>query len=94
MFGSSKSFFSVLLGHTGASVAVHKLQCFTSSGSTASASYIIQNGVKFVALQTVVLWLHSALGITFAHLHFFSPSSILLIALNTKALTLSTAPLD
>jgi hypothetical protein len=90
---SSMSFSSSSLGHDGASIAVHKLRCFTSSSSTTSASYINQNGAKFVAL-TVVLWLYTTLGMTFTHFPFFLPSSIFLIASNIRALTLSTAPLD
>jgi hypothetical protein len=91
--GSSRSFSSASLGHTGASVAVCKFQCFTSSGNTASVLYINRNGVKFVALQTIVLWPHTAFSMTSAHLPFFSPSNIFLIASNIKALSLSTAPL-
>jgi hypothetical protein len=49
------------------SVVARKLQCFISSGSIAPAPYINQNGVKFVAQQTVVLWLHTAIGMTSAH---------------------------
>jgi hypothetical protein len=92
--GSSKSFSSASLGHTRASIVVHKIQYFTSSGSILSAPYINWNGVKFVALQNVVLWLHTALGMISTHLPFFSPSSIFLIALNIRTLALSTAPLD
>jgi hypothetical protein len=33
----------------------HKLRCFISSGSIATAPYISQDGVKFVVLQTIVL---------------------------------------
>jgi hypothetical protein len=76
------------------SVAVSRLQCFTSSGSTVSAPYINQKGVKFVALRTMVLWLRTAIGMASAHLPFFSPSSIFLIALNIGELALSTMPLD
>jgi hypothetical protein len=94
MSGFNKSFSSSLLGHTGASIAIRNLRYFTSSDSTSSAPYINQNGVKFVALQTVVLWLHIALGMTSAHLPFVLPSSIFLIALNIKVLGLSTALLD
>jgi hypothetical protein len=68
--------------------------CFISSDSTASAPNNNQNQVKLVALQTVVLWLHTALGMTSAHLPFFSPSSIFLIVSKIKALAHSTAPLD
>jgi hypothetical protein len=53
-------------------VAVLKLWCFTSSGRIAYAPYISQNRVKFVALHTVVLLLHTAFGITSTHLPFFS----------------------
>jgi hypothetical protein len=91
---SSRSFSSASLGHAGASVVVRKLQCFTSSGSIASAPYISQNGVKFVALQTVVLWLHTDCGMTSVHLSFFLPTSIFPIASNIKVLALFTAPLD
>jgi hypothetical protein len=91
---SSKSFSLASLGHDGASVAVHKLWCLTSSVSTTSTPYINKNGVKLVALHTVVLWLHTAVGMTSAHLPFFSPSSIFLIASNINVLALSTEPLD
>jgi hypothetical protein len=80
--------------HAGASIAVHKLLRFTSSGSTASAPYINRNGVKFVALHIVVLRLQIVVGMTSAQLPFFSPSSIFLIASNINVLALSTAPLD
>jgi hypothetical protein len=65
-----------------------------SLGNTASALYISQNGVKFVILETVVLWLHTALGMTSVHLPFFPPWSIFLIASNIRALALSIAPFD
>jgi hypothetical protein len=90
---SSRSFSLASLGHAGAPIVVHKLRCFTSSGWTASAPYMSRNGVKFVALHTVVLWLHTACGMTSAHFPFFSPSSIFLIASNIRLLSLSTAPL-
>jgi hypothetical protein len=91
---SSKPFSSALLGHAEASVAVRKLRCFTSSGSNASAPYSNQKEVKLVALHTIVLWLHTAFDMTSAHLPFFSPSRIFLVASNIKALALSTAPFD
>jgi hypothetical protein len=50
--------------------------------------------VKFVALHTVVSWLHTVVGMTSAHLPFFSPSSIFLIASKIREFALSTAPLD
>jgi hypothetical protein len=75
------------------SVVVCKLRCFISSSSTASAPYINQNGVKFVALHTMVLWLHTTVGMTSVHLPFFSPSSIFLIASKIREFALSTAPL-
>jgi hypothetical protein len=86
--------FSAWLGHAGTSAGVHKLWCFTSSGNIASAPYINRNGVKFVALEIVVLWLHTTLGRTSAHLPFLLPSSIFLISSNIKAFNLSTVPLD
>jgi hypothetical protein len=92
--GSNKYLSSASLGHAGTSAVVHRRRCFTSSGNTASALYISQNGVKFVALETIVLWLHTALGMTSANLPFFSLSSIFLIASNIRALALSTVPLD
>jgi hypothetical protein len=50
--------------------------------------------VEFVALHTVVLWLHTTVGMTFGHLPFFSPSNIFLIASKIRELALSPAPLD
>jgi hypothetical protein len=91
---SSRSFFSASFGNTVVSVAVHKLWYFISSSSTASAPYINRNGVKFVAMHTVLLWLHTTVGMTSAHLPFFSPSSIFLIASKIREFALSTAPLD
>jgi hypothetical protein len=82
------------LGTRGLSVVVRRLRYFISSGNTASAPYINQNGVKFVTLHTVVLWLHIAIGMISAHLPFFSPSSIFLIPLKIREIALSTAPLD
>jgi hypothetical protein len=79
---SSRYLFLASLGHTGASVVVHKLWCFTSSGNTTSVPYISRNGVNFFALHTVVLWLHYTFGMTSAHLPFFSPLSIFLIVSN------------
>jgi hypothetical protein len=91
---SSRSFSSTSFGHTVVSLAVDKLQCFISSGNTALAPNINQNGVKFDALHIVVLWLHTAVGMTSAHLPLFSPSSIFLIASKIREFALSTAPLD
>jgi hypothetical protein len=79
LFDSSRSFSSDSLGHARASIVVHKLRCFTSSGSTTSAPYISWDGVKFVPLHTVVLWLHTTFGTTSTHLPSFSPSSIFLL---------------
>jgi hypothetical protein len=76
------------------SAVVHKLWCLISSGNTTLALNSSWNGVKLVALQTIVLWLHTALGITLAHLPFFSPSRIFLIASNIITLALSTTPVD
>jgi lantibiotic modifying enzyme len=72
----SKSFSSASHGHAGVAVAVLKLQCFTSSRRTASAPYINRNNMKFVALHIVVLWLHTACGMTSTHFLFFSPVRI------------------
>jgi hypothetical protein len=91
---SNRFFSPALLGHAGASVAVHKLRCFTSSGNTTSAPYISRIGAKFIAQHTVVLWLYIAFGMTFTNLPFFLPSSIFLIDSNIKALAISTTPLD
>jgi hypothetical protein len=46
---SNKSFSSASLGHAVLSAVAHKLRCFISFGSIASAAYVNQNGVKFVA---------------------------------------------
>jgi hypothetical protein len=52
---SNKSFSLASLGHGGASAVVHRLWCLIFSGSTASTLNNNRNGVKLVALQTVVL---------------------------------------
>jgi hypothetical protein len=90
----SKSFSSTSFGHGTVSVAIRRLQRFISSGNIASAPYINRKGVKFIALETVVLWLHTAVGMTSIHFPFFSPSNIFFIALNIRELALSTAPFD
>jgi hypothetical protein len=91
---SSKSFSFASFGHETVFVAVHRFRCFISSGNIASAPYINRKGVKLIALQIVVLCLHTAVGMTSAHFPFFSPSNIFFIALNIRELTLSTAPFD
>jgi hypothetical protein len=75
----SRSFSSASFGHGTVSVAVCRLRCFISNGNIASAPYISRKGVKFVALQIVVLWLHTAVGMTSTHFPFFSPSNIFFI---------------
>jgi hypothetical protein len=60
--------------HGGNFVVVHRFQCLISSSNTTSAPYNNQNGVKFVTLHIVLLWLLTALGMTSTHLPFFSPS--------------------
>jgi hypothetical protein len=55
---SSRSFSSASFGHGIVFVAIHRLRCFISSVNIASAPYISRKGVKFVALQIVVLWIH------------------------------------
>jgi hypothetical protein len=52
---SNKSFSLASLGHGGASAVVRRLWCLISFGSTALALNNNRNGVKLVALQTVVL---------------------------------------
>jgi hypothetical protein len=91
---SNKSFSSASLGHGGAPTVVRRLWCLISFNSTASTLNTNRNGVKLVALQTIVLWLHTALGMTSAHLSFFSPSSIFWTTSKIKELAHSTAPLD
>jgi hypothetical protein len=76
---SSWSFSSTSFGHGTVSVAVCRLRCFISSGNIASVPYINRKGVKFVAPQTVVLWLHTVVGMTSTHFPFFSPSNIFLL---------------
>jgi hypothetical protein len=86
----NKLFSSASFGHGTVSVVVHKLWCFISSGNIAFVPYINKKGVKFVALQTVVLWLHTVVGMTSAHFPFFSPSNIFLIDSKIRELSLST----
>jgi hypothetical protein len=94
LFDSNKSFSLTSVGHGGASIVVHRLWCLISLGNTACTPNNSLNGVKLVDLQTVVLWLHTALSMTSAHFPFFSPSRIFLIASKIKALAHSTAPSD
>jgi hypothetical protein len=68
---SNRSFSSTSFGHGTVSVAIHRLWCFISSGNISSVPCISQKGVKFIALQIVVLWLHTAVGMTSAYFPFF-----------------------
>jgi hypothetical protein len=91
---SSRSFSSASFGHGTVSVAIRRLRCFISSGNITSAPYISRKGVKSIALQTMVLWLHIAVGMSSAHFSFFSPSNIFFIASKISELALSTALFD
>jgi hypothetical protein len=91
---SSRSFPSISFGHGTVSIAVHRHQCFISSSNIASAPHISQNVVKFIAIQTMVLWLHTVVGMTSTHFPFFSPSNIFFIASKIRELALSTTPFD
>jgi hypothetical protein len=73
---------------------VRELLCLISSVVAASAMNNNWNGEKFVALATDVLWLRITFGITSAHLPFFPPPRIFLIASKIKVLAPSTTPLD
>jgi hypothetical protein len=92
MSDSSKSFSSASSGHGGASVVVCRLWCLISSGSTTSA---LNNNQKRGEVggsgdrSVVTLY---CLGMTSAHLPFFSPLSIFLIASKINALARSTTP--
>jgi hypothetical protein len=92
--GSNKSLSSASVGQGGVSVAVRRLRCLVSSSSTTLAQNNNRKGVKFVALETIVLWLHTAFDKILAHLPFLSPSRIFSIASNISALALSTTLLD
>jgi hypothetical protein len=81
---SSNYFSSASLGHAILSAVARKHQCFISSSSIAFAPYINRNGVKFVAQQTIVLWLHTTIGVTSADFPFFYPSNIFFIAWKIK----------
>jgi NhaP-type Na+/H+ and K+/H+ antiporter len=50
--------------------------------------------VKSIALQTMVLWLHIAVGMSSGHFSFFSPSNIFFIASKISELALLTALFD
>jgi membrane-bound acyltransferase YfiQ involved in biofilm formation len=75
-------------------LVAHRLWCLISFDNTASAVNNNQNRVKLVALQTIVLWLHTALGMTSTHLPFFSPLSIFFTASKIQAIAHSIALLD
>jgi hypothetical protein len=68
--GSNKSLDSALLRLYVAFVFVLALRSLISYGVTGSSLYNNLKGVNFVALQMEVLWLHTALGNSSAHLPF------------------------
>jgi hypothetical protein len=74
----SKSLSSALEGKTVAFSVVCVPYCLIYSGVIASAPKSLRDE-KFVALDTTVLWLHTAFDITSAHLPFFSASRHFLI---------------
>jgi hypothetical protein len=88
LFDSNKSLSSASVGEGMASNIVLELLCLILSGVTTSASNSSRNIEKFVALETDVLWLHITFSITSAHLPFFLPSRIFLIALKIRVLAL------
>jgi hypothetical protein len=77
-----------------ASALVLALRSLVSSLVTGSSPYNNLNGVNLVALQTEVLWLHTALDSSYAHLPFGWSSNIFLTVENMSAFAFSTAPLD
>jgi hypothetical protein len=72
---SIKFFSSASLGHGVLSAATCKLRCLILSDSIAYVLYINQKGVKFVALQTIVLWLYTSIGMASAHFFPLPPIS-------------------
>jgi hypothetical protein len=77
---SSISLSSALEGSNVASGIVRALFCLISSGVTASALNRSLKGDRFIVVDTAVLWLHTAFGITSADLPFFLPLRDFLIA--------------
>jgi hypothetical protein len=69
------------------SVLVLALQSLIFSVVTGSSPYNYFKGVNFVTLRAEVLWLHTALSNSSAHLPFF------IMAMYINAFTFSTAPL-
>jgi hypothetical protein len=92
--GSNKSLDLASLGLYVASVFVLALWSLISSGATGSSPYSNLKRVNFVALQTEVLWLYTALGNSSAYLPFGWFSSIFFIAMNINAFAFSIALLD
>jgi hypothetical protein len=92
--GSSKSLNSALVGLYVASAFVLALRSLISSGVTGSSPYSNLKGVNFVALQTEVLWLHTALSNSSTYLPFGWSSNIFFMAVNISAFAFSTTPLD
>jgi hypothetical protein len=92
--GSNKSFDSASVGLYMASAFVLALQSLISYRVTSSSPYNNLKGVKLVALQTKVLWLHTALSNSSAHLPFGWSSNIFFIAKNINVFAFSTMPLD
>jgi hypothetical protein len=92
--GSNKSLDSASVGLWTASDLILALQTFISSSVTGSSPYQSLNVVNFFALEMDVLWLHTALCISSAHLPFAWSSRIFLIAENISVFSLSTALFD
>jgi hypothetical protein len=68
--GSTKSLDSASLGLYVASISVLALQTLISSGVIGSSPYNNLKWVNFIALQMKILWLHTALGNSLAHLPY------------------------
>jgi hypothetical protein len=84
----------VLVGLYIAFAFVLALRSLISSGVTGSSPYNNLKGVKFVTLQTEVLWLHTVIGNSSAHFSVSWSSNIFFIAENISAFAFSTTPLD
>jgi hypothetical protein len=70
------------------------LQSLISSRVTGSSPYNNLNGVNLVALQIEVLWLHTTLDGSCAHLPFGWSSNIFFTAESMSVFAFSTAPLE
>ena len=93
-YSSSKSRCSIIISSfwTGLNPSIRALHTFTSTGMTASAPYVRENGVSLVDLRGVVRYAHKTLGSFSAQLPL-APSNVLFNPFRIALLTALACPL-